>query len=311
MRAVMPDSRSEPAVILRTVVGWLLAGLGAIVLVQVLVALAPGDAIDTLPDPALRGQLAREWRLDDPTYLRVVLGTLHALSGAWGSSWTVRPGAPVWALVMGAMGSSMVVLLPAWFVAVGVGLLGRGRAAVALVSALPVVILSLGTIESVNALVWVGITSGWWSRPSFFALPAEGGLVRDLLMIGVLGIGSAAAGEVAARLGETDAALDQAGFVLATRARGGSVRGLLWRHRAVPLLEAAQAVFAPLTGGLVIVERLWGRPGVGDLLWRAVEARDVPVATGVIVVLASMTVLVGVTLDLCRRAWDPRLRILV
>lgn len=297
--------------ILRTIAGWLLAGLGAVILVQVLVALAPGDAIDTLPDPTLRGQLATEWGLGDPVLVRIITGTTHALSGAWGSSWTVRPGAPVWGLVTGAMGASVPVLLAAWGIAVGVGLAGRGRTALLLVSALPVVILSLGTVEFVNGLVWAGMGRGWWPRPDFFALPMGGGWVRDLLMVGVLGLGSAAAGEVAARLGEADAQLDQAGFVLAMRARGLPTTGLLWRHRAVPLLEAASAVFAPLTGGLVIVERLWGRPGVGDLLWRAVEGRDVPVATGSIVVLAAMTVLVGVALDLARRAWDPRLRIRV
>ncbi len=303
--------RLEPAVIARTTAGWLLAGLGAVILVQVLVALAPGDAIDTLPDPALRAALAEQWGLGTPLYARVTLGTLHALTGDWGSSWTVRPGAPVAELVAAGMARSGPVLLAAWAVAVAAGLAGRGRAAVLLVSALPVVILSLGTMEGVNALTWAGMERGWWGRPAFFALPTEGGAVRDVLMVLVLGLGSAAAGEVAARLGEADARLAEASFVLALQARSRPVNALLWRHRAVPLLEAAQAVFAPIAGGLVIVERCWGNPGVGDLLWRAVEGRDVPVATGTVVALAALSVAVGVALDLARRAWDPRLRVVV
>lgn len=302
--------RLEPAVLVRTTLGWLLAGLGAVVLVQVLVALAPGDAIDTLPDPALRATLAGEWGLGAPLGTRVALGTVHAVTGQWGSSWTVRPGAAVTGLVAGGMARSLSLLLGAWGVAIAAGLLGRGRAAVLLVSALPVLILSLGTMEGVNGLTWAGMERGWWDRPAFFALPTEGGVVRDALVVLVLGMGSAAAGEVSARLAEADARLAEAGFVLSRRARGQPVGGLLWRHRAVPLLEAAQAVFAPIAGGLVIVERCWGYPGVGDLLWRAVEARDVPLATGVVVALAGLTIVVGVALDLVRRAWDPRLRAL-
>ena len=284
-------------------------------LVQVLVALAPGDAIDTLPDPALRQQLSAEWGLGDPVPIRVFWGTARILAGDWGSSWTVQPGARVGEVVTDAMRASLPVLGAAWVLAVGVGAAARGRklASVArALSALPVVLLALLVLGGGNALVWKGMTEGWWTRPAFFALPLEGGAVRDGLLVGVLGLGSAAMAEVAARLGEADARLEEAGFLLAARARGAderALRRLRWRHRVVPMVEAAQAVFTPLVGGLVVVERLFARPGAGDLLWRAVELRDVPLATGVIVALTGTSVVVGASLDLVRRAWDPRLRV--
>lgn len=294
--------------------GWGLAWLGAVVLAQVLVAFAPGDAIDTLPDPALREQLSAEWGLGTPVYLRVFRGTAGVLAGDLGSSWTVQPGAPVGDAVVGAMCASLPVLGAAWALAVGVGAAARGRKGAGIaraMSAVPVVLLALCVPGGVNALAWKGMAEGWWTRPAFFALPVEGGAVRDLLLVGVLGLGSAAMAEVAARLAEADARLEEAGFLLAARAHGAderALRRLRWRHRVVPLVEAAQAVFTPLVGGLVVVERLFARPGAGDLLWRAVELRDVPLATGVVVALTGTTVVVGASLDLLRRAWDPRLR---
>ncbi len=295
--------------------GWLLAWVGAIVLVQILVALAPGDAIDTLPDPGLRAQLTAEWGLGGPLATRVIAGTWHALIGAWGSSWTVRPGDSVGGLVATAMGASAPMLVAAWAVAVGLGAAVRGRGwgekVVVGLSTLPVVLLALGAIEGINAAVWAGMSAGWWGRPAFFALPMEGGVVRDALALVALGVGSAGVAAVAARLAEADARIDASGFVLAARARGMTVsalRSLKWRHRVVPLIEGAQAAFPPIVGGLVVVERLCALPGAGDLLWRAVEARDIPVATGVVVALTGTTVVVGAALDLLRRAWDPRLR---
>lgn len=298
------------------VLGWALAGVGAIMLVQVLVAAAPGDAIDTLPDPALRARLAAEWGLDQPLGVRVLAGTARALSGAWGTSWTVRPGAEVGGLVASALTASLPMIGCAWVLAVGLGHAARGRAAwstaLSGLSTLPVVLLAIAAIEGVNAAVWRGMEAGWWGRPAFFALPVEGGLVRDLLLIGVLGLGSATLAEVATRARGADARLGEAGFVLAARARGAGPAELastLWRHRVVPLAEAAQATFSPLLGGLVVVERLFARPGLGDLLWRAVGARDVPVATAAIVSFTAMTVAVGAALEVLRRLWDPRLRV--
>ncbi len=293
----------------RVVLGWAAVWLIAVVLVQALVAIAPGDAIDTLPDPALRAQLAVDWGLAQPAWRRVLDGTVNAMVGAWGTSWTVRPGSEVAPLIAQGLWASAPVGLGAWGVALAVGLGARGRGApvLVLVSAVPVVLLTVGLIEGVNAGVWEGMTRGWWQRPGFFALPTEAGPVRDALLILALGLGSGVAGEVAARLAEADATLIKAGFVLARRARGQPVAGLLWRHRVVPLLEAAQAAFGPTVGGLVIVERLFARPGLGDLLWRAVEGRDVPVATGVVLAVAGATVLLSAGVDLGRRAWDPRL----
>ncbi len=304
---------------LTPVAGGALAWVGAVLLVQVLVALAPGDAVDTLPDPALRAQLALDWGLGRPVWERILTGTVHGITGAWGSSWTVQPGSDVAGMVGAAVVKSAPVVLGAWTLAVVVGLVARGRTALqaaTAASALPVLLLTLGLTQGINAAVWYGMQRGWWPRPSFFALPTEPGWVRDAVVIAALGIGSGALGEVAARLSAADAALSEAGFVLAARARSGSdpahtssaVRQLLWRHRVVPLLEASHAVFSPLVGGLVIVERLCARPGAGDLLWRAVAVRDVPVATGVVVALAGCTAAISVAVELARRAWDPRLR---
>lgn len=293
---------------IRATAAWSLAWVGAVIVVQALVVLAPGDAIDTLPDPALRAQLAADWGLDRPPVERVLAGTARALTGAWGSSWTVRPGAPVTGLVADALTASTPILLGAWALAIGAGLALRGRRGAFALSGVPTLLLLLTAIDRGNAAVWFGLERGWWARPGFFALPGEGGLVRDALLIAALGVGSGALAEVAARLGAHDRAMDDAGFVIAAQVRRQGEARLRWRHRLVPALEAAQAVYAPLIGGLVVVERLGARPGVGDLLWRAVDGRDVPVASAVVVALTGSAVAVAWALDLARRAWDPRLR---
>ncbi len=61
---------------------------------QVLLWLAPGDAVDMLTDdPALRAAMVREWGLDQPVLLRYVGTVGRALGGDLGTSLTYRPGA--------------------------------------------------------------------------------------------------------------------------------------------------------------------------------------------------------------------------
>jgi peptide/nickel transport system permease protein len=58
----------------------------------------------------------------------------------------------------------------------------------------------------------------------------------------------------------------------------------------------------------VVVETLFGRPGLGRLLLDATMQRDVPVVVGAVVVVAVAYVLVMLLVDVAERVLDPRLR---
>ena len=80
------------------------------------------------------------------------------------------------------------------------------------------------------------------------------------------------------------------------------------RHAALPGISLSGWAFGSLLCGAVVVETIFARPGLGRTLLQAVTLRDVPVVTGVVLVVALVYVLMTVLTDVASRIADPRLR---
>jgi peptide/nickel transport system permease protein len=63
-----------------------------------------------------------------------------------------------------------------------------------------------------------------------------------------------------------------------------------------------------LIGGTLIVEQVFGLPGVGSLLIQGIFARDFPVVQAVALVFGIMVVLVNLLTDVAYATLDPRVR---
>ena len=285
---------------------------GAVALIQVLIALAPGDAIDLLPNAdVLRETLAAEWGLDAPLPVRVVRALGRTATLDLGESIAYRPGAPVTKLLASAAGASMAILLPAWAGSIGLALAlawSRRRSHLArLLSALPAFLAAWLLVTGINAAVWAAIGRGWIDRPAFFALPDQESGVRTALAILVLAVAS---GNLAALVAACETELERlraAPFLEAARARGAVV----WPHLAwnllPPLLDLGAGRAAALLGTVVVTEKLLLINGAGAMLWQACRQRDYPLAIGITLVAALFVAFVRLIADLARIALDPRL----
>lgn len=101
-------------------------------------------------------------------------------------------------------------------------------------------------------------------------------------------------------------------FITTARARGLSdaavrVRHGL-RHSLIPLATMAGFVVGGLLGGTVIVESLFTRQGLGRTLLAAVNAKDMPVVLGVVLLSAVVYLVVNLVVDLLYPVLDPRLK---
>ena len=96
------------------------------------------------------------------------------------------------------------------------------------------------------------------------------------------------------------------------RAKGLPERTILWRHVLRPSLNPLIIVFGYSLGsvmsGSVIVEKVLGWPGLGDLSVIAVQSRDVPLLLGVVLVAATAVLIGNLLADILLRWNDPRLR---
>lgn len=100
--------------------------------------------------------------------------------------------------------------------------------------------------------------------------------------------------------------------VFAARARGIPPDHILIYHALrtalIPVLTVAGAQIGALFGGAVILETIFGIPGLGRGLVEAVAARDYPVVQSLSVLLVGMVLVVNLLVDLAYAYADPRIR---
>ncbi len=101
-------------------------------------------------------------------------------------------------------------------------------------------------------------------------------------------------------------------FVLSARARGQSRLGLLLRHTLrhalLPATTMSAWVLGTLVGGAVLVEKVFSRPGLGTVLVNAVQHRDTPVVSAVVIIAALIFVVANTLADTLYPVIDVRLR---
>ena len=105
----------------------------------------------------------------------------------------------------------------------------------------------------------------------------------------------------------------QKAYVRTAISRGNDRRAVLERHVLKNSLTSAVTflgqTMAELVGGSVVVEQVFGIPGLGRLLVASISTRDYPVVEALVVILAFWVVLAGTVADLVNQQIDPRLRL--
>ena len=82
-----------------------------------------------------------------------------------------------------------------------------------------------------------------------------------------------------------------------------------FRRAAVPMLTLMGFLLPGLVGGSVIVETIFGWPGVGKLMIDAVIQRDFAVVQAAVLVTALAIFTMNVLIDIAYSAVDPRVRL--
>jgi ABC-type dipeptide/oligopeptide/nickel transport system permease component len=101
-------------------------------------------------------------------------------------------------------------------------------------------------------------------------------------------------------------------YVKLARIKGLPERTVIWKHALrnalIAPLTAAGAIFAGLITGTLILETVFAWPGVGRLMVTAVSGRDFPVVQGVTMMVAVVTLVVNLLVDVAYAYVDPRIR---
>jgi len=221
----------------------------------------------------------------------------------------------------------------------------RGWAILIFLLALPVLLIAL--ILSIALGTVAALRGGWVDRvvqfasvlgtaiPSFLIalvlavvlavqlglLPATGyvalgtsgtGWLQSIILPSVaLAVGATAATAMQVRGALIDVL--QADFVRTLRSRGLSTRSVVFKHAlrnaAPPALTVLGLQFIGLIGGAVVVEKVFGLPGIGTLANSAAVRGDAPVLLGTVVVTVAVVVAVNLLLDIAYGWLNPKVRV--
>lgn len=102
-------------------------------------------------------------------------------------------------------------------------------------------------------------------------------------------------------------------YIRTARAKGVDARAVLTRHALrnmmIPVVTVAGLQLGNLLGGTVIVETVFGWPGIGRLLVDAIFHRDYPLIQAAILFITAGFILINLLVDLSYVYLDPRIRL--
>jgi peptide/nickel transport system permease protein len=282
-----------------------------------LLSVLPGDGIMIKfenPDMGLSASEIESVRayygVDDPTIIQYVHALIGTLQGDLGYS--IQNAIPVRDRLATAIPQTLSIAVPAFVVAVLLAAVFALLSVTArfgwlrrLIQSIPSVLVSLPSF-------WVGLILipvfsfqlGW--IPMINPAPLQA-IVLPVITLAI---------PISAPLAQIFLrSLEQAQdrpFVQVVQAKGGTRWWLLSRHTAknalLPTLTMAGLIFADILAGSVVVETVFGRPGIGRLMSDAVASQDLPVIQAVVIIAAALFVAVNLIVDLLYPVLDPRLR---
>ncbi|GIT93178.1 peptide ABC transporter permease [Jannaschia pagri] len=220
-------------------------------------------------------------------------------------------GRPVWPDLSNAMGYTFPLALAALVIGIGVSLPLAYLATRRPGGWLDRASVAVATLGTAIPAYWLGLLLILIFAVHLAWLPAMGARTpaHGILPAVTLGLGVAASLTRIIRSGILEARARP--FLPALRRRGvGSAaigRDHVAPHAAVPVLTVLGLELAFLLEGLVLVEAIFGRPGLGSFLVTAIMARDFPHVQAVVVLTALIFVTVNLVIDVAYRILDPRI----
>jgi peptide/nickel transport system permease protein len=210
--------------------------------------------------------------------------------------------AQIIAIILGvALAVASVASPTIWVDRIATGVSLFGNSIPAFVTALLALLLFADHWHLVSSLGWADPSSaGWGTNLRSILLPS--------LTLGI----SVFPGYMRIFRREMQEQLENEEYVTLARMKGISHRRLILLHvarnSALGIVTLIALSTGLLVGGAVIIEQIFGMPGIGSLLINGIQNRDATMVEGCIVAIAAVIVVLNLLADLLYAAFDPRVR---
>ena len=307
-------------------------GLSLLILffVSVLVFLAtevlPGDALDVFltaddlltMEPEQLEALRHDFGLDQPALVRFLQWLSGAVVGDFGVTFIDKTPVSevIWDPLLNSLLLGLVITMIAVPVALAIGSTTgyyRGRKPDAVVSSLAIIGYSIpdfviGTLLIIFFAVWIPLF------PALILVFADAS-VWELLKVSIMPAVTVIIGHVAhlsrlLRAGFIEAMNCE--FIERARLAGVPEKRIVFRHAlpasVIPSLNSVALFIAGLLNGLIVIEKVFGYPGLGLQLIEAVDKREVHVVQAITFLGAVLVIGMNLLADLSIIVLDPRVR---
>jgi len=276
--------------------------------------LSPGDPVDVIVGPIapehVRDRVRTQLGLDKPLPVQFIIYMSNVARGDLGQS--ILNKRPVAEMIQEKLPITAELGLAAFIVAYFVS-------------------IPLGTVAALKrnsffdwfsmvlALIGVSMPGFWLGLILIYAFavhlkwfPPTGYDSFKHLVLPALALGLPRVGRVARITRSSLLEVVDQDYIRTARAKGLGERAVVFRHALrnslIPIISLMGLDLGYIVGGSVVIESVFARTGVGDMMLRAIYSRDFPVLQGCMFVLALAIILGNILADLTYVVVDPRIR---
>ena len=296
--------------------------LGVVTLVFIVMRFVPGTIVDQIlangdTSEEVQRSLRTYFGLDRPIYVQYAqyLGSL--LTGDLGVSWRAR--FPTGAMILYALPVTLelasMAALVSMTVGVGLGVVSAVRQNTMLdhaVRVLSLFSLSMPVFWQATMLILVLSLVVRWAPLGYVDPFTDLGKNLSLMALPAITLGTSASASVMRMTRSCVLDVLRQDYIRTAHAKGLRERAVVVGHAVrnalIPVVTILGLQVGSLLGGAVVVESVFGIPGIGLLILNAIGMRDYPIVQGTVIVTALLFMVTNLVVDVLYGYLDPRIR---
>ena len=289
--------------------------IGITLITYILIYLVPADPVRQIAGRSATAEtvesIRRQLGLDLPLWQQYLRYLWNLLQGDLGRSYIQKT--EVTELVLSRLPATLLLMAGAITVELMIGLSAgifaatrRGKR-----SDRAVMVLSFTAVSAPQFVVGILLLYVFSVKLGWFPISGYGTfshLVLPALTLGILG------GGWYSRMSRSSM-IDvlRQDYIQTARAKGASEKRVVFvhalRNAALPVIAMIGLDIGLFMSGAVVVESVFGWPGIGQLAWQAIQRVDIPIIIGVTLVAAVAIVIGNLLADLVAPLIDPRIKL--
>ncbi|MBX6751687.1 MAG: ABC transporter permease [Micromonosporaceae bacterium] len=306
----------------------LLSSIPVLIMISIvaftLLRLAPGDpallSVGLEAPPEAYARARAEMHLDEPVWVQYWAWVTDVARGDFGVSYSDR--SPVLSVMAERMPVTAQLALGALVLIVGLGI-PLGVLSALRPNRLTDQVIRVGSLAGISVpnfvvALFLVLIFGWWFPgilPYQGFVPFSEDPLESLAntVLPALALAAPQIGLVARLTRSSMLEVLGQDYISAARAMGVRERVVIWkdtlRNALLPVVTVLGVQTGFLLGGSVVVETVFGIPGLGRLLVESFTIRDYPVTIGVMMFVAAVFVFINILVDLLYGLINPRIRV--